>query len=268
MLLPRTLSDQENTWNLEHGAPFGFASTRRTLLQRITSRPGEDRALRDAGPFGLQRNSDTRTGEYPWAFHQVAPLVGLDVVEIGGSLSGFQFSLSKQGARVVNVDPGRDEEARWGSTLPFTIETMTRLNRVFSTSVELRNCTLTNAQFASNSVDRIVSISTIEHIAPIDLPDLAREFRRILRPGGRCVLTIDLFLDLQPFTDADENVWGRNIDIQRFIADSGLTLVTGETNRLNGFADFDPIGVLSDLSHVRIGSTYPVCVQALVLEKP
>ena len=40
------------------------------------------------------------------------------------------------------------------------------------------------------SVDRVYSISVLEHIADTGDSDCAREIGRVLRPGGRCVLTV------------------------------------------------------------------------------
>ena len=73
--------------------------------------------------------------EYPWAYETLAPARGLSVLEVGGSLSGFQFALSRIGCDVVNIDPARETEAHW----PLNPRTFSLLNRRFGTSVTLKH---------------------------------------------------------------------------------------------------------------------------------
>lgn len=271
MLLPRLLPDSYIEWNRTWGAPFGHTGRPARVARRFLNRLGagqSDLGLKVGGPFSIQGNNDTRAVEYPWAYFESVLQPGLDVVEIGGALSGFQFALAKSGCNVTNIDPGEEDQDYWELALRLNSDTIERLNRVFGTNTAFRGCTLQQAQLPSNSVDRIISVSTIEHIPLDDIPDLAREIGRVLRHGGRCVLTIDMFLDLVPFTDKPENAYGRNIDVKELVDASGLELAIGDTSRLVGFDDFDPVGVLRDLSQFFIGTGYPVCAQALVLEKP
>jgi SAM-dependent methyltransferase len=271
MLLPRKLPEAFADWNRKWGAPYGHVSLPRLIGRRLLERAGlgtSDLALRIAGPFAIQGNNDTRTVEYPWAwFSPDVPVSGLDVVEIGGALSGFQFALSKSGARVVNVDPGERDADYWEHKFPLTQPTFQRLNRVFETDVRLQGTTLQDAHLAPASVDLAFSISTIEHVPPDDVHELAADIGRILRPGGRFVVTVDLFLDLAPFTDKHTNRYGRNIDVHDFVDASGLTMVKGDTTRLVGFGSFDTNDVLANLGEYYVGSGHPCCAQAFVLEK-
>lgn len=269
-MLARVVPDQFIAWNRTWAAPFGRTARWARITRRYLGRFGasqSDLAIRAGGPFSIQGNSDTRVVEYPWVYSETSPSPGLDVVEIGGALSGFQFALSKSGCRVINIDPGEEDQEYWELALRLSDPTMARLNRLFGTDVQFRGCTLQDAALPSSSVDRVISVSTIEHIPPEQISDLAREIGRILRPGGRCILTIDLFLDLVPFTDKEENAYGRNIDVRGLVEASGLSLVKGDRSRLVGFDEFDPIDVLRDLGEYFIGTGYPVCAQALVLEK-
>lgn len=201
--------------------------------------------------------------EYPWAFHAAPLHAGMSVVEIGGGLSGFQFALAKQGVSVVNVDPG---EAATGVGWRCDAESMARLNRAFRTTVRLENTTLGDAGLPGASVDRIYSISTIEHIPTDELPMLASEIRRILRPGGELVLTLDLFLDVAPFTHQDRNRYGWNADVKAFADALGFERTFGDERELYGYCAFDPERVLIELPELLYG-TYPACVQLLVLRK-
>ncbi len=95
---------------------------------------------------------------------------GLRVVEIGGGLAGFQFVLSKQGVEVVNVDPGMEAA---GVGWPCDQSSIAHLDRALHSIGRLENSTLQEAKLADESVDRIYSISTIEHIPPGEVPELA-----------------------------------------------------------------------------------------------
>jgi SAM-dependent methyltransferase len=243
---------------------------KRLALRKVLRRLGladHDVSLRLGGPFALQGNNDTRTVEYPWAFAATPLGPGLDVVEIGGALSGFQFALAKAGCRVVNVDPGDDDEY-WGLSLPMNRQTMGRLNRVFRTDVDLRVTTIQSAGLGDASADRVFSISVVEHFPEQELAALAREIHRVLRPGGMCVLTIDLFLDLDPFTSKQSNEYGRNTNVRELVEATGLELIVGDRAELVGYDEFDAQSILMNLSEYYIGSGYPVCAQALVLAKP
>jgi len=220
---------------------------------------------RAVGPFGFQPdNNATRIFEYPWAFHAVPVGPGDMVVDLGGSLAGLQFVLSKQGARVVNVDPSESASMGWG----VDERTFATLNRAFGTSVELRKEFLEDAKIEADSIDRIYCISTIEHIPIEELPSLARELRRILKPGGFAVFTIDLFFDLAPFTNRECNVSGRNIDVCWLVGQSGLELFEGETSELFGYPDFDPPDILSRGMEFAQGDYAFNVAQAFVLRKP
>ena len=262
MLARSSLPDEFREWNRRWGAPFGNSSrAARIACSRVPGLAKRFPKLR--GPFAFQENNETRIYEFPWAFF-AAPLErGMHVVEIGGSLSGFQFVLAKSGARVTNVDPG---ESASGVGWPCTPASIRRLNRAFGTDVQLANCTLEEAQLADASVDRVFSISTIEHIPEQELPGLADDIRRILKPGGHVVLTIDLFLDLAPFTRRTENRFGWNIDVKAFVERLGMEMVVGDERELNGYPSFDSEYVLSELSELLYGS-YPACAQLLVLRK-
>src|SRR5687768_15941498 len=101
MLAPRALPQDFAEWNRTWRAPDG-----RTLAVPWRFRRSKF-TIRYRGPFAWQPNSSTRAFEYPWAFHQISNHGrNLNIVEIGGGLSGLQFVLARDGHRVTNVDPG------------------------------------------------------------------------------------------------------------------------------------------------------------------
>lgn len=260
MLLKSELPPEWEAWNRRFAAPFGRW---RWLPLPIRALPV---IAEWCGPFAFQPNNDTRRAEYPWAWEAARPAPAMRVVEIGGAYSGFQFVLAQNGCEVINVDPGLRARGRgW----PVAADRMDVLNRRFGTRVILKNCVLEQAGIEPGTCDRVFSISTIEHIPEGDIAPLVREVARILRPGGLFVATVDLFLDLIPFTDNAENEYGRNISIKNLIAASGLELVTGRPSDLHGFNEFDPHRVLRRIEkgELLVGAGYPALVQALVLRK-
>ena len=172
-------------------------------------------------------------------------------------------SLCKVGARVVNVDPGTEAT---GKGWPVTRRSLDRLNRAFRTDVHLRNTTLAGAGVESASIDIVYSISTIEHIPSDELPALMQAVHRVLRPGGHCVLTIDLFLDLAPFSERQSNRFGTNVDVQWLVEQADFDMVAGDRAELLGFEAFNERTVLAQLDQYLLGS-YPALAQCVVLRK-
>jgi hypothetical protein len=253
MIAPTKLSEAFKTWNRRWHAPSG----RRRIPRWIP--PSGALGARLRGPFGFQENNSTRRFEYPFAYHEIESHgCALTVVEVGGALSGLQFALAASGHRVTNVDPGLKHGAAG--------DLHRRLCRAFRSPVRLLPTTLDQAGIVDKSVDALLAISVIEHLAEEDLRSLGREVRRILKPTGVAVLTIDLFLDLKPFCRQETNPWGRNIDVARFLREAGLELVKGEPHELFGFPEFDAEQVIAKLGSYMIG-TYPALAQCVVARR-
>jgi SAM-dependent methyltransferase len=265
-VIGRRDNPQWNAFNHQWGIPKGHNTPSRNFLERISrllhNRVWQARAI---GPFGFQPdNNATRIFEYPWAIHVVPIEAEQTVVDLGGSLGGMQFVLSKMGCKVINVDPSDSASMGW----PVDENTIALLNRAFGTNVELRKTFLQDAELGTDSIDRIYCISTIEHVPTDQLPALAHEIGRILKPGGLAVLTIDLFYDLSPFTTRKSNLHGSNIDVRTFVANTGMELQIGEPSELVGYPEFDPETILSRAMEFVQGDIALNTTQALVLRKP
>ena len=258
MLAPATLPARYRLFNLRWGAPAG-----RFLCKVV---PRRRRITRWAAPlvgcFAYQINNTTRAFEYPWVFEALNVSRGLKVLEIGGSLAGLQFVLDRVGCDVVNVDPG-DESFTW---FPVTPDTMTRLNQVLGTSVTLKHCYLDQAALPDASFDRVVSVSVFEHIPEPMIAGVMTEVRRVMKPGALLVMTVDLFLDVRPFTEAESNVYGRNVSVKSMIEASGLELVHGNRAELFGYPEFDFKSIEARRSSLLVGD-YPAMVQTIVLRR-
>jgi SAM-dependent methyltransferase len=270
MIATQTLPPSYASWNRTWRAPFGRRLLRGRPRGRLDARfvrAFESRTRvgsRRCGPFAWQPNSALRQFEYPWAHEQIRTLgESLTVVEIGGGLSGLQWVLAADGHRVINVDPGM---AARGKGWALSATQHEHLSRAFRAPVELRPATLAEAGLADASADVLLSVSTIEHFAQEDLDEFARHAARILRPGGAAVLTIDLFLDLAPFTSVESNTYGSNVNVHELLERSGLRLRHGDPSCLLGFPEFDPERIQSRLSEYLIG-TYPALAQCLVAER-
>jgi SAM-dependent methyltransferase len=264
MIARRELPAHYHAFNRKWSAPLGRPAGRRMRLLREGSRLG----IRHRGPFAWQPNNLTRAFEFPWAHDRVMALGrNLTVLEIGGGMSGLQFVLAREGQRVINVDPGLDARGRgWDLDPAFH----RRLQDAFSAPVDLRPTTIDGAGLPDASIDVLLSVSTIEHLTPEDVAELCAHARRVIRPGGHAVLTIDLFLDLHPFTSRGRNEWGANVNVRALLEHSGLELIEGEPSELHGFDAFDPEAVQSRLTEFLTGSASSMaqCVVAQSAVRP
>lgn len=260
MLAPKDIPKEFQKWNKRWGAPFGYRGTWR-IPMKYRFLPIISRV---AGMFAFQPNSTTRAFEYPWAFAAGQLQPGLDILEIGGGLSGFQFVLSKNSMKVVNVDPGLKARGKGWPVDPQLVE---RLNINFGTNVILKHCFIDDAGLKDESFDRVFCISTLEHIPEPDIITIINSVRRVLKPGGLFALTIDLFLDLNPFTNVESNYQGRNILIPKLIEHSCMKPIHGKPEELYGFQEFNEQCILKNCESYLIGESYHVMVQTLVLQK-
>jgi len=130
--------------------------------------------------------------------------------------------------------------------------------------VRLQPTTLEEAGLAEASVDVVLSVSTIEHFGADDFTRFAQAARAVLTPGGHLVLTIDLFLDLKPFTSRERNAFGLNANVAALLDQLDATLVVGNADELYGYPGFDADRVQSGLSKYLVGEGYPGMTQCLV----
>jgi SAM-dependent methyltransferase len=251
-ILPAEYEAWNRRWNAPHGKSVPFGGPLSWSLPALWFR----------GPFAVQPNSETRRFEYPWAYDQLRRLPRRSVlVEVGGGLSGFQFVLARDGYDVTNVDPGMAAKGRGWAVTPGKHKILSYL---FRGPAKLIPSVLEDAEIPARSVDGIVSISTLEHLTPADLENAAKSIERILKPNGVVVLTVDLFLDVFPFTPHQKNQWGTNIDIRSFLDRAGLKLTIGDRHQLFGFPEFDPGAILERRHEFLSGGNSVAFAQCLV----
>jgi 2-polyprenyl-3-methyl-5-hydroxy-6-metoxy-1,4-benzoquinol methylase len=250
-------------WNKAWHAPYGHRLAQRLIPKRLFSWPGFSELV---GMFSFQPNNTTRCFEYPWAFYAADIQPGMHVVDVGGGYSGFPLMLDRSGCHTTNVDPMRD----YGDYKHYQGDHQRQydhLNYLFRTDVVLKQCTLKEAGIPTASMDRIFCLSVIEHLDQAARQDVMRECFRILKPDGRMILTVDLFLDLVPFTTRRSNQFGENISIKALLDGTGFKVKEGDMKELYGFPAFNADKVQSDLGEYLVGESYPTLVQAFVLDK-
>ena len=264
MLGPRRLPPEYAAWNKRWGAPFGFPFAQELLDQLDQTNMPFARAASLAGPFAFQSNNSTREFEYPWAYHQIDHSGPRDIIDVGGGITGMQFVLSLLGHRVQTVDPGlASGQYAWGSRSIRHED----LNAAFATAIGVHGCRLEEAGFQPRSFDYVVCISTMEHVPAPAVVNLVEAALRTLKIGGRLVATVDLFLNLTPFTARQENEWGTNLDLGALLTEVRIPfkLVAGLRRELYGFSEFSAARILENLERYYVG-VYPCLSQCFVLE--
>ncbi len=256
MLARRNFPPAYHAWNHQWHAPYGRQSRLNSLLGTAAL------AARWRGPFAWQPNNDTRAFEYPWVHEQIAARgKALRILEIGGGLSGLQFVLAREGHHVVNVDPGLEAKGK-GWALDSDVHA--RLARTYRAPVTLVPTTIDRATLEPASFDVILSVSALEHFATQDLNAFADAVPRLLRPSGAVILTVDLFVDLAPFSTRPANTFGTNLDLQALLNRAGLRLTHGDPAELHGFPGFDARAILGRLPEYLLGTGHPSLTQCVV----
>jgi SAM-dependent methyltransferase len=151
-----------------------------------------------------------------------------------------------------------------GSAGNTTVTLHQRLCRALKAPVQLFPKKINSLKAPPHSFDVVLSVSALEHFPDADLAMLAGAMMRLLKPDGIVVMTIDLFLDLQPFSEREENEWGRNLDVREFLNMAGLGLDDGNPAELLGFPEFNPAQIMGNLATYAIGEDYPALSQCVV----
>lgn len=109
-------------------------------------------------------------------FNKIRPLEGMALLDIGASPHGYAmekcFALGVRRYVGIGLDIDAAEDMRFGEA-----------------EGSLRYMNAQNLEFANESFDLVVSMSTFEHIA--DVPKALVEIHRVLRPGGAVLLSFE-----------------------------------------------------------------------------
>lgn len=149
------------------------------------------------GQFPGPQIYGSRLWEYPFALLAAELRPGLACADVGCGRTPFTVYLSRQpGLRVVGFDPdffsGDPRGTAFGVSADF----------VRDTGLEIRNCGMTRLDAPDDHFDRVFCLSVVEHLDAGTARRGMREMARILNPGGRLIVTVDVAIH-DTFCEAD-----------------------------------------------------------------
>ncbi|MFN2405217.1 MAG: cyclopropane-fatty-acyl-phospholipid synthase family protein [Pyrinomonadaceae bacterium] len=169
-----------------------------------------------------------RLWEYPYAIRAAELTPGLKVADVGCGMTAFTIYLKEQaGCDVTGIDPDVFEAGLRYKGHGVSEEFIKR------TGIKFLRGDMTDVPLESDSQDRAFSISVMEHVPPDVRRRGMQELARILKPGGRAILTVDMSMWFQ---------MNRPLDL---VYESGLNLhgvvdLRWPTRRFGMFSD-DPV---------------------------
>jgi len=138
-------------------------------------------------------NIDYETGlywgrgwEYPWAIETAELEEDMKVLDVGCGMSPFLIYLGKAGLKCYGVDPDNviHHDGLWGYDKnfgkPYILET--------------RKENMSEISFPDNFFDRVFCLSVMEHLKKGEVIEGLKQMKRVLKPGGLLLITVDLGL--------------------------------------------------------------------------
>ena len=169
-----------------------------------------------------------RMWEYPYAILAAELSPGLKVADVGCGMTAFTIYLKEHaGCNVTGIDPDVFEAGLRYKGHGVSEEFIKR------TGIKFLRGDMTEVPLESDSQDRAFSISVMEHVPPDVRRRGMQELARILKPGGRAILTVDMSLWFE---------MNRPLDL---VSESGLNFyglvdLRWPTRRFGMFSD-DPV---------------------------
>ncbi len=146
----------------------------------------------------------SRMWEYPFAILSAELQPGMRCADVGCGMSPFTIYLKDVAkCKVAGVDPikGKVDYRKFGVSHKF----------IEQTKLEIIEGKAEKIPAPSNSFDRVFCLSVIEHLPLSNAKKGMQEIARILKPGGRAIITVDVNM---------HSVISRPLDL---IWDSGLS---------------------------------------------
>lgn len=119
-----------------------------------------------------------------WAYAMLRDSNGIRIGEVGGGAPRVLAKLAKANT-CVNID--KLEGVGQGPTAETTIEGITTIDAYLGDF---------DPRLEDNSFDVLFSLSVLEHVEDDDFNTCFKDMARILKPGGRMLHAIDVYLDL------------------------------------------------------------------------
>lgn len=144
----------------------------------------------------------SRGWEYPWAIVNAELQSGMRLLDVGSGGSAFPVYLGLQGLKVHVADPSQNEGKAnpqdwrkrllrtlglsfgWGLPPPRVTKGYMPVSYVSDPVQKLR--------YEDNGFDRVFCLSVLEHIPLEEWGACMTQLARVLRPGGRLLVTLDM----------------------------------------------------------------------------
>jgi SAM-dependent methyltransferase len=176
-----------------------------------------------------------RLWEYPYAILAAELIPGLKVADIGCGMTAFTIYLKEHaGCDVTGVDPDVFEAGLRYKGHGVSEEFIKR------TGIKFLRGDMTDVPLESESQDRAFSISVMEHVAPDVRRRGMQEIARILKPGGRAIITVDMSMWFE-MNRPLELVWESGLNLY------GTVDLRWPTRRFGMFSDDPAKGMPADV---------------------
>jgi SAM-dependent methyltransferase len=137
----------------------------------------------------------TRCWEYPWILENGGFEKGLKCLDAGCGQSPLLVHLHELGCETHGLDYIQGERDDYPETYGIPEEWINR----WAGKVRYHHGDMFEAPFSDNIFDRITCVSVLEHILNPQQPHAhypcLQELRRILKPGGLLIVTVDYFIN-------------------------------------------------------------------------
>jgi SAM-dependent methyltransferase len=176
-----------------------------------------------------------RLWEYPYAILAADLTPGMKVADIGCGMTAFTIYLKDHAqCEVTGVDPDVFEAGLKYKSHGVSEEFIKR------TGIKFLRGDMTDVPLESDSQDRAFSISVMEHVPPDIRRQGMQEIARILKPGGRAVLTVDMSMWFE-MNRPLELVWESGLNLL------GTVDLRWPTHRFGMFSDDEVKGMPADV---------------------
>lgn len=172
--------------------------------------------------------------EYPWAILYGAFEPGMKVLDCGCGRGFLQIYLALKGCNVSSVDIStlktRCIKKLWHQVSKYKLPiredktiAIRNLAKRYNTTIDFHVASISRLPFENEQFDRVYSISVLEHMKQGEDEKAVMEMSRVLKIGGKLLVTVDFSPKPVPRRSYNEK------DIHRLIGISGLKIL-GEYN--------------------------------------
>ena len=144
------------------------------------------------GPAMQRRWHETKLELLDWFF---PPVAGERILDVGCGSGVFASRMAELGAKVTAVDSNK-------KVVDYGTEHFAR------DGLEFRLGMLDELEMADDSYDAAVCLEVVEHVFAEQVERLLADFHRILRPGGRLLMTTPNYRGVWPFVEWASDFFG------------------------------------------------------------